>query len=109
MLEKPIRRMTLQELLTQANKNIRDLTEFGRSGVLASLADLRDLSRPVRRRSRYPTFIAVQNSLSHFLQTQEQNLAQSQEMLQVLLRIRQLARKDLQSRGQPVLAQRESA
>ncbi|MFO0965980.1 MAG: hypothetical protein U0793_10405 [Gemmataceae bacterium] len=61
--DKPIRRMTLRQLLTHAEKLTRDLIDLIHTGLLARLADYRDLSRPVRRRSHYPTKIAVHNAL----------------------------------------------
>jgi hypothetical protein len=109
MTEKPIRRMTLQELLTHASKNIRDLAEKGRGSALPAVSDLRELTRLVRRRSRYPKMVAVQNSLNHLTEIQEQNLALSRELFEELKRIRVLARRDLEARGLPLLAQRESA
>jgi hypothetical protein len=61
--DKPIRRMTLRQLMTHAEKLTRDLIELVQSGLLARAADVRDLSRPVRRRSHYPTMLAVHNAL----------------------------------------------
>src|SRR5262245_12207910 len=67
MLEKPVRRMTLRQLMTHAEKCCRDLIEHLHTNVLVCVTDFRDLSRPVRRRSHYPTLVAMQNAL-HKLQ-----------------------------------------
>jgi hypothetical protein len=67
--EKPIRRMTLRQLLTHSEKCSRDLIELVKSGFLPRVADYRDLSRPVRRRSHYPTMLAVQNALRKLLES----------------------------------------
>src|SRR5262245_36761705 len=66
--EKPVRRMTLRQLLTHAEKSVRDLIEFVHNDYLAKVADFRDLSRPVRRRSHYPTMLALHNSLRKVLE-----------------------------------------
>ena len=109
MREKPIRRMTLQELFTHASKNVRDLAEQARSSELRCVADLRDLSRSVRRRSRYPALLAVQNALEKLVHTQRQSLTLGRDLFQEMQRIRTLARKELQARGFPLVSHRESA
>ena len=60
---KPVKRMTLRQLLTHSEKCARDLIELVHTGFLGKVGDFRDLSRPVRRRSHYPSMIALQNSL----------------------------------------------
>jgi hypothetical protein len=70
--DKPVRRMTLRQLLTQSEKCSRDLIELVHSGFLTRVTDFRDLSRPVRRRSHYPTMLAVQNSLRKLLEAVQQ-------------------------------------
>ena len=59
----PTRRLTLRQLLTHAEKCSRDLIEHCQATLLTRNSDFRDLSRPVRRRSHYPTMIALQNAL----------------------------------------------
>jgi hypothetical protein len=70
--EKPVRRMTLRQLLTHSEKCARDLIELVHTGFLTRVVDFRDLSRPVRRRSHYPTMLAMQNSLRKLLETVQQ-------------------------------------
>jgi hypothetical protein len=55
--------MTLRQLLTHAEKIARDLVEHFQANMLPNISDFRDLSRPVRRRSLYPTLMAVANAL----------------------------------------------
>jgi hypothetical protein len=55
--------MTLRQLLTHAEKCSRDLIDHMQSTYLLQVSDFRDLSRPVRRRSHYPTLVAVNNAL----------------------------------------------
>lgn len=70
--EKPIRRMTLRQLLTHSEKCARDLADLVQTPFLSRAADFRDLSRPVRRRSHYPTMLALQNSLRKLLESADQ-------------------------------------
>jgi len=63
VIEKPTRRMTLRQQLTHAEKCSRDLIEHFQATMLPCLTDLRDLSRPIRRRSHYPAMLALINSL----------------------------------------------
>jgi len=62
-IDRPSRRMTLRQLLTHAEKCARDLLEHFQATLLHHLSDFRDLSRPVRRRSNYPTVMSVANAL----------------------------------------------
>ena len=61
--DKHLRRMTLRQILTSAEKIARDLIEQMQTGFMVRASDMRDLSRPVRRRSHYPTLLAMQNAL----------------------------------------------
>ena len=70
--EKPIRRMTLRQLLTHSEKCARDLSDLVHTNFLARVSDFRDLSRPVRRRSHYPTMLAMQNALRKLNDSAEQ-------------------------------------
>jgi len=63
MTDKSVRRMPLRQLLTHSEKYSRDLIEFLRATLIPQLTELRELSRPVRRRSSYPSMIAMQNAL----------------------------------------------
>ncbi len=74
--EKPIRRMTLRQLLTHSEKCARDLVDLVHTNFLGRVSDFRDLSRPVRRRSHYPTMLAMHNAL--------RKLNESAEQLQIL-------------------------
>src|SRR5687767_10817014 len=67
--DKPVRRMTLRQLLTHSEKCARDLIELVHTGFLMRVVDFRDLSRPVRRKSHYPTILAMQNSLRKLLES----------------------------------------
>jgi hypothetical protein len=61
----PINRMTLRQLMTHAEKLARDVNDYVTSDLLTKLSDLHELSRPVRRKSQYPTISTLRNSVQH--------------------------------------------
>ena len=71
-LEKPYRRLPLRDLLTDGEKRSRDLAEHVGGTWMTGITDLRDLSRPVRRKSHYPTLVALQNSLQKLITMTEE-------------------------------------
>jgi hypothetical protein len=97
-LEKPVKRMTLRELMTHAEKCSRDLIEHVQSNVLPYAADFRDLNRPVRRRSHYPAVIAVQNSLQKLEESNDETQSLCTHLLEQLHAIRDSARREVASR-----------
>jgi len=80
--DKPYRRLPLRELLTDAAKRTRDLSEQVGNHLMARATDLRELSRPVRRRSHYPTLLALVNSMQKLIEMQ----AETEEMADYLMR-----------------------
>ena len=68
VIERPVRRMTLRQQLTHAEKCVRDLVEHFHGSLLPSISDVRDLSRPVRRRSHYPTMVSMSNAVNKLQQ-----------------------------------------
>jgi C4-dicarboxylate-specific signal transduction histidine kinase len=62
------RRLPLRDLITDAEKRSRDVAENLHTSLLAKLDDLHDLSRTVRKKSHFPTLIALHNSLSEVLE-----------------------------------------
>jgi len=66
--ERTYRRLPLRDLITEAEKRARDVADHIGSTWLARATDLRDLSRPVRRKSNYPSLLALQNALQRFVQ-----------------------------------------
>jgi C4-dicarboxylate-specific signal transduction histidine kinase len=72
--DKTYRRLPLRDLMTDAEKRSRDVAEHVYSTWGAGVTDLRDLSRPLRRKSHYPSLLALQNALQKVLaQTEEAN------------------------------------
>lgn len=92
--ERPVRRMTLRQLLTASEKCTRDLIELLQSGYLSGVADFRDLSRPVRRRSHYPTMLAIHNSLRKLKDVAEKTRSLSEVLNEHLEAIRDHANRE---------------
>jgi hypothetical protein len=96
--DKPFRRMTLRELLTHAEKCSRDLIEHLHATLLPRHTDFRDLSRPVRRRSHYPTMMAILNALNKLEQGGEETQVLAEYLHQNLRDICEHARRDRKNR-----------
>ena len=94
VIEKPTRRMTLRQQLTHAEKCSRDLIEHFIGTVLPNVSDIRDLSRPVRRRSHYPTLVAIHNALRRVQQTGQETLSDLEYLQEQLQEIREHARRE---------------
>ena len=61
--------------------------------------DLRDLSRPVRRKSNYPTLLALQNSLQRFVQLSHETDELLDHLEHQVTDIRDHARRERLNRG----------
>lgn len=98
-LEKTYRRLPLRDLMSDAEKRARDLAEHLNTTWLTRVADLRDLSRPVRRKSHFPTLLALQNALQKVVQT----TTESEELIEYLERqlteIREHGRRERNNRN----------
>jgi len=93
-VEKPTRRMTLRQLLTHSEKCARDLVEHMTTTMLPNLTDYRDLNRPVRRRSHYPTMVALMNAQHKFEQSNEEARALAEYLHERLQEIRDHAKRE---------------
>ncbi len=71
VIEKSFRRLPLRDLMTDAEKRTRDLIDHLTVTWLAQANELRDLSRPLRKKSHYPTIKALRNSLDRLLKTDQ--------------------------------------
>jgi hypothetical protein len=96
--DKPVRRLTLRQLLTQSEKTNRDLAELVHVQLMGRISDFRDLSRPVRRRSHYPSMVAVQNALRKLEEASEQSLNQVEYLLEHLEAIRDHGKREQTTR-----------
>ena len=72
MTDKSVRRMPLRQLLTHSEKYSRDLIDFLRATLIPQLTEFRELSRPVRRRSSYPSMMALHNALRKLQQASDE-------------------------------------
>jgi len=98
-LEKLQRRLPLRDLLTDAEKRARDLAEHYARTWMAGVADLRDLSRPVRRKSHFPTLLAMQNSLQKVLRLNQESSDYLTYLEEQLRDIRDHARRERLNRN----------
>jgi hypothetical protein len=94
VIDKPIRRMTLRQQLTHVEKCSRDLIEEFHGTILPYISDLRDLSRPVRRRSHYPTLVAFLNALKKLQQAEAKTVEVLNHLQEQLQEIREHARRE---------------
>ena len=94
MVERPARRMTLRQQLTHAEKCARDIIEHFQGSVLPSISDVRDLSRPVRRRSHYPTMVSLANSANKLQQAGAEMTRMIEYLQEQLQAIREHARRE---------------
>lgn len=92
--ERSFRRLPLRDLMTDAEKRVRDLHEHFNVTWLARVGDLRDLSRPIRKRSHYPTLHALQNALHKALQTNDETRQLIDYLAQELNEILEHARRE---------------
>jgi hypothetical protein len=86
--------MTLRQLLTHSEKCARDLLEHIQVTLLAQVSDFRDLSRPVRRRSHYPTMLAMGNALKKLLAAGDEAESLAAYLQEQLSEIREHARRE---------------
>ncbi len=92
--DKPARRMTLRQQMTYSEKYARDLVEQVHATLFARLADFRDLSRPVRRRSHYPTLLAMANALNKLEQASKEAQDMADHLQEHLQEIREHAQRE---------------
>src|SRR4051812_5248751 len=93
-LERGYRRLPLRDLMTDAEKRARDLVEHINTTWMSKSSDLRDLSRPVRRKSHYPTLLALQNALQKVVQMTGEMDELIEYLEKQLLEIREHARRE---------------
>jgi hypothetical protein len=80
--------MTLLQLLVHSEKFAHDMREQFRAAFWPSLSEFHDMSRPVRKRSHYPTLLAMKNSLAQLEENAKELdkvVAECQEYLSEIL------------------------
>jgi hypothetical protein len=98
MSEKPLRRLPLRQLLTSSDKTSRELAELVYTNLIPRVSDFRDLTRPIRRKSHYPTMMAFQNGMRRLLESHDQLDGVIRQMQEHLEAIRELALRELSNR-----------
>ncbi len=98
-LEKTYRRLPLRDLMTDAEKRSRSVAEHMANTWLVKVTDLRDLSRPLRRKSHYPTLLALQNALQKVVQLTGETSEMIDYLERQLCEIRDHARRERLNRG----------
>jgi len=91
---KPGRRVPLRQLLTQTQKCAQDLGEQLHTTLQLRITDFRDLTRPIRRRSNYPTVLTVLNALSKLEQATEETNRLCTFLMQQLEELRDHANRE---------------
>jgi hypothetical protein len=94
MSDQPLRRLPLRQLLASSDKCARELNEKVHTHFLTRLADCRDLSRPVRRKSHYPTVTALMNGMKHLQEAADQVKVLSAHLKEHLDTIRDHAQRE---------------
>jgi hypothetical protein len=94
MIDRPQRRMTLRQLMTHSEKVVRDLVEHLNTVLLPREQDFRDLSRPVRRRSHYPTLLALHNARNKLQAAGNETQQMADYLLELLTEIRDHAKRE---------------
>jgi hypothetical protein len=97
--QKTYRRLPLRDLLTDAEKRSRDMEEHLASTWLTRVRDLRDLSRPLRRKSHYPTLLALRNALVGMLELSTETSDLLDYLERQLNEIRDHATRERRHRG----------
>jgi hypothetical protein len=98
-LEKTYRRLPLRDLLTDAEKRSRDVAEHIHNTWLPCANDIRDLSRPLRRKSHYPTMLALHNALQKLVTLSVETGDLIDYLERQLTEIRDHARRERLNRG----------
>jgi hypothetical protein len=93
-VEKTFRRLPLRDIITDAEKRTRDLIEHLNNTWLKQVAELRDLSRPTRKKSHFPTFKALNNVRERMLEIDLNTAALVDYLQQELEEIAEHARRE---------------
>ena len=97
-IERSTKRMTLREHLTHTEKCTRDLAEHFKESLVPATSEFRDLSRPVRKRSGFPSRMALQNMLAKLEQSGTEAMMLCGYVLEELKTIAETTKREVQSR-----------
>lgn len=96
---KSVRRLPLRQLLASSDKTTREVAELVHTHLLPRVVDFRDLSRPVRRKSQYPTMLAFVNGLRRMTEANNQLQALIAVLQEHLDTIREHAQREKLARN----------
>jgi hypothetical protein len=99
MAQKSLRRLPLRQLLASSDKTTREVAELVHTHLLPRVVDFRDLSRPVRRKSQYPTIVAFVNGLRRMTEANDQLQALIAVLQEHLDAIRERAQREKLARN----------
>jgi hypothetical protein len=99
MESKSLRRLPLRQLLASSDKTTREVAELVHTHLLPRVVDFRDLSRPVRRKSQYPTMLAFVNGLRRMTEANDQLQALIAVLQEHLDTIREHAQREKLARN----------
>jgi hypothetical protein len=94
MADKSLRRLPLRQLLASSDKTARELAELVHTHLMPRVVDFRDLSRPIRRKSHYPTMVAFMNGLRRMNEANDQLQALMSVLQEHLEAIREHANRE---------------
>ena len=87
-VERQTRSLSLEQTLKHAEECTRALIKQLQNTVALRLGDFNDLSRPVRRRSHYPTHLVMDHALKRVEQANAEARTLTEYLLKQLLEIR---------------------
>ena len=93
-----LRRLPLRQVLASSDKVSRELSELVHTHFIQRVNDCRDLSRPVRRRSHYPSMVALQNGMRRMQEAHDQTQALLASLIEHLDAIRDHAQREQTAR-----------
>ena len=99
MAEKSLRRLPLRQLLASSDRTTRELAERVHTHFMPRIVDFRDLTRPVRRKSQYPTMVAFLNGLRRMSESHGQLAALVAQLQEHLDAIRDHAQREKLNRN----------
>jgi translation initiation factor 2B subunit (eIF-2B alpha/beta/delta family) len=94
MAEKSLRRLPLRQVLAGSERTTRELAEMLESQMLPRVADFRDLTRPVRRKSQYPAMVSLQNGVRRLTEANDHLTALVAQLHEHLDAIRDHAQRE---------------
>jgi len=99
VVERPLDRLPLRQILSQASRITHEISEITNKTFQTRLNDLHELSRPTRKKSHFPTIVALQNGVHHYEQSSKELLALLKSLEDHLQAIRDQANRARVERG----------